>query len=298
MDAILGTDGDEHVAKSRRLHFEAYALTAADLKRTAEATESDQPQKVPAAELAAHYDVLQSRVKPLRLVDRLEPSHALVNLAAQMLEDQRVKYVEWARCTSRAQEINCVKEDHALKLLQSGRQGSVRLVEQATKITADTRSDLQLSKKLWIRRGRPSPMTVSRVMQNDRPRLVTRTCDTKTHGMHRSRTDSNTHRPPWGKLRLHWHTCPNCGQSKCCSRCHFAGRCRSRREASSSPLLPWVGLTQQVSYAFSSSYHLRPRHEVRVQWAWHPNFLLQLARTLMIMVPGMDFGRTVAIFRW
>ncbi|CAE7724008.1 unnamed protein product, partial [Symbiodinium microadriaticum] len=151
-DPILGTDGDEHVAKLRRLHFESYALTAAELKRTAEASESDQPRKVPAAEMAARYDVLQSRVKPLRLVDRLEPSHALVNLAAQMLEDQRVRYVEWARCTSRAQEINCVKEDQALKLLQSGKQGSVRLVEQATKITADTRSDLQLMQALR-RRG-------------------------------------------------------------------------------------------------------------------------------------------------
>ena len=151
-DPILGTGGDEHVAKLRRLHFESYALTAAELKRTAEASESDQPRKVPAAEMAARYDVLQSRVKPLRLVDRLEPSHALVNIAAQMLEDQRVRYVEWARCTSRAQEINCVKEDQALKLLQSGRQGSVRLVEQATKITADTRSDLQLMQALR-RRG-------------------------------------------------------------------------------------------------------------------------------------------------
>ena len=114
-DPILRTDGDEHVAKLRRLHFESYALTAAELKRTAEASESDQPRKVPAAEMAARYDVLQSRVKPLRLVDRLEPSHALVNLAAQMLEDQRVRYVEWARCTSRAQEINCVKEEYFLR---------------------------------------------------------------------------------------------------------------------------------------------------------------------------------------
>ncbi|CAE7928911.1 unnamed protein product, partial [Symbiodinium necroappetens] len=113
-----------------------------------EATESDQPRKVPAAELAARYDVLQSRVKPLRLVDRLEPSHALVNLAAQMIEDQRVKYIEWSRCTSRAQEINSVKEDHSLKMLQGGRQGSVRLVEPAARITAETRSDLQLMQAL------------------------------------------------------------------------------------------------------------------------------------------------------
>ncbi|CAE7255625.1 unnamed protein product [Symbiodinium sp. CCMP2592] len=149
---ILGDGGEEHQAKLRRLHFEAYALTAAELKRTAESTESDQPRKVPTAELAARYDVLQKRVKPLRLVDRLEPSHALVNLSAQMLEDQRVRYIEWSKCTSRAQEINLVKEDASLKLLQGGRSGSVKLVDPGAKITADTKSDLEVMQALR-RRG-------------------------------------------------------------------------------------------------------------------------------------------------
>ncbi|CAE7783991.1 pol [Symbiodinium sp. CCMP2592] len=149
---ILGDGGEEHQAKLRRLHFEAYALTAAELKRTAESTESDQPRKVPTAELAARYDVLQRRVKPLRLVDRLEPSHSLVNLSAQMLEDQRVRYIEWSKCTSRAQEINLVKEDASLKLLQGGRSGSVKLVDPGSKITADTKSDLEVMQALR-RRG-------------------------------------------------------------------------------------------------------------------------------------------------
>ncbi|CAE7799744.1 unnamed protein product [Symbiodinium sp. CCMP2592] len=149
---ILGDGGEEHQAKLRRLHFEAYALTAAELKRTAESTESDQPRKVPTAELAARYDVLQKRIKPLRLVDRLEPSHALVNLSAQMLEDQRVRYIEWSKCTSRAQEINLVKEDASLKLLQGGRSGSFKLVDPGAKITADTKSDLEVMQALR-RRG-------------------------------------------------------------------------------------------------------------------------------------------------
>ncbi|CAE7412230.1 SEP2 [Symbiodinium sp. CCMP2592] len=149
---ILGADGDEHHAKLRRLHFEAYALTAAELKRTAESTESDQPRKVPTAELAARYNVLQRRVSPLRLVDRLEPSHSLVNLAAQMLEDQRVRYIEWSKCTSRAQEINLVKEDSSLKVLQGGRTGAVKLVDPGSRLTAETKSDLEVMQALR-RRG-------------------------------------------------------------------------------------------------------------------------------------------------
>ena len=107
---------------------------------------------MPAAELAARYDVLQNRVKPLRLVDRLEPSHSLVNLAAQMLEDQRVRYIEWSKCTSRAQEINLVKEDSSLKMLQGGRSGTVKLVDPHARITAETKSDLEVMQALR-RRG-------------------------------------------------------------------------------------------------------------------------------------------------
>ena len=44
-----------------RLHFEGFAMTAAELKRMAESTESDQPRKLPVLELAARYEVLQQR---------------------------------------------------------------------------------------------------------------------------------------------------------------------------------------------------------------------------------------------
>ena len=73
---VLGSE-QEHVPKLRRLHFEAFAITAAELKRTAEVQESDQPRKLPVVELAARYEILQQRVKPLKLVDKLEPSAGL-----------------------------------------------------------------------------------------------------------------------------------------------------------------------------------------------------------------------------
>ena len=148
---VLGSE-QEHVPKLRRLHFEAFAITAAELKRTAEVQESDQPRKLPAVELAARYDVLQQRVKPLRLVDKLEPSQALVNHAAHMLEEQRIKYVEWFRCTSRAQEVNAVKEDSSLKLLQSSKEGAVLLRDPESGLRASTGSDLEVMQALR-RRG-------------------------------------------------------------------------------------------------------------------------------------------------
>ena len=64
--------------------------------------------------------------------------------------------------------------------------------------------------------------------------LVKRPCDTKTHGMRQSRTGSNTRGPPWDRRRLHLHTFPSCGQSRCYFHCHPAGPCQSRHEASRS----------------------------------------------------------------
>ncbi|CAE7337237.1 unnamed protein product, partial [Symbiodinium pilosum] len=124
---VLGSE-QEHVPKLRRLHFEAFAITAAELKRTAEVQESDQPRKLPVVELA------------------------LVNQAAHMLEEQRIKYVEWFQCTSRAQEVNAVKEDSSLKLLQSSKEGAVLLRDPESGLKASTGSDLEVMQALR-RRG-------------------------------------------------------------------------------------------------------------------------------------------------
>ena len=65
---VLGSE-QEHVPKLRRLHFESFAITAAELKRTAEVQESDQPRKLPVVELAARYDDTMSYSSESSLFD-------------------------------------------------------------------------------------------------------------------------------------------------------------------------------------------------------------------------------------
>ena len=62
--AILGREDHASAAALRRLHFESYTLTAAELKRQTEATESDVPRKLPPAEIASRIDALQAKVLP------------------------------------------------------------------------------------------------------------------------------------------------------------------------------------------------------------------------------------------
>ena len=104
--AVLGTADHASAAALRRLHFESSTLTAAELKRQTEATESDVPRKLPPAEIASRIDALQAKVLPLRIEDSLEPSHAVVNLVSQCVEDQRVRYIELCRVTTGNQEVN------------------------------------------------------------------------------------------------------------------------------------------------------------------------------------------------
>ena len=126
--AILGSADHASAAALRRLHFESYTLTAAEIKRQTEATESDVPRKLPPAEIASRIDTLQAKVLPLRIEDSLEPSHAVVNKVCQCVEDQRVRYIDLCRVTTRNQEVNSLKEVPSLRMLQPDRAGVLKAI--------------------------------------------------------------------------------------------------------------------------------------------------------------------------
>ncbi|CAE7513552.1 unnamed protein product, partial [Symbiodinium microadriaticum] len=116
------------------------------------ATEYDTPRKLPTQELAARLELLQKQIRPLIIKDRLEPSHALINAAAQMVEDSRVKYIPWVMCTTRGQEINAVKELSSMKVWQPDKHGMIREVERGPAMQATVGSELEVHQALR-RRG-------------------------------------------------------------------------------------------------------------------------------------------------
>ena len=98
--------------KLRRLFFESHTLTSAELRRKVDSTEQEAPRKLPAPE---RIEMLQARIEPLIVAKHLEPSHQLINSLMQCVEDGRVRYIEWSKCTSRTQQVNNVKEDPDLR---------------------------------------------------------------------------------------------------------------------------------------------------------------------------------------
>ena len=118
----------DHVAapKLRRRFFEAHTLTSADLRRKVDSTEQEAPRKLPAPEISQRLTLLQARINPILIANVLEPSHHLINAIVQCVEDGRIRYIEWAKCTSRTQEVNNVKEDGGMKIWKTDSSGNIK----------------------------------------------------------------------------------------------------------------------------------------------------------------------------
>ncbi|CAE7928433.1 unnamed protein product, partial [Symbiodinium necroappetens] len=148
---VLGDDRSD-AARLRRMFLEAYTHTAADLKRQTELTEQDAPRRLPPQELDSRLALLQEKILPLKIQGRLEPSHHLINTVCQMVDDQRIRYVPWSACTTRAQEINSVREVASMKVWQPDKSGVIKQVTQGPDIQASTCNELDVMQALR-RRG-------------------------------------------------------------------------------------------------------------------------------------------------
>ena len=122
------------------------------MRRKVDATETEAPRKLPAPEIAQRLELLQERRRPLIIANVLEPSHQLINALVQCVEDGRVRYVEWARCTSRTQEVNNVKEDGDLRVWKTDSSGAIKAVNKEPALSANLTTELDVHNALR-RRG-------------------------------------------------------------------------------------------------------------------------------------------------
>ena len=89
---ITGTTADSvppnRLPLVRRLFFESYSMTAADMRQRTERRDDDPPRRLAAAERASRYDAQVARLSPaLTLTGELEPSYALVDLVQDMFDN-------------------------------------------------------------------------------------------------------------------------------------------------------------------------------------------------------------------
>ena len=70
----------------------------------------------------------------------------------QCVEDGRIRYIEWSKCTSRTQEVNNVKEDGDLRMWKSDGSGNIKAVHREPAIAANLTTELDVHNALR-RRG-------------------------------------------------------------------------------------------------------------------------------------------------
>ena len=72
---------------------------------------------------------------------------------AQVVEDQRLRYIEWSRGTTRSQEVNNMKEEHVLKVWQPDDKGTIKEVPNEPEVSASLSTDLEVHQALrrrWV----------------------------------------------------------------------------------------------------------------------------------------------------
>ena len=150
--AVIGESGtepsDERFPIARRLFFEAYSLTSADMRSRVERRDEDCHRRLAAPERSARYDAQVLRLPGLRLTGELEPSHFLIDLVQSMAEENVLRYVRWEQCSKREQELMGVRLDPIWK---PDACGIVRETSQTEELRADTSTDLLLKYALQRR---------------------------------------------------------------------------------------------------------------------------------------------------
>eukprot|EP00435_Cladocopium_sp_Y103_P072170 s444_g39.t1 len=149
---VLGDRDHVDASKLRRLHFEAYTTVSAELKRRVESSEQDAPRKLPPQEISERLESLQKKITPLKIENALEPSHSLINHVAQFVEEGRLRYIDWSKCTTRTQEVNNLKEDQFLKVWKPDASGVIKAVDKGLDVRAAVSTDLEVHNALR-RRG-------------------------------------------------------------------------------------------------------------------------------------------------
>ena len=140
-----GTDMTiSEVSRVRRLHFEACTLIVAHTKQQVSLDSSvEGSRKLPAAEKQARLQQQQARLGGLNISGELQPSHALIDLAASMLESNTIIWIGPSKCSKREAEIQLAATKERSQIL-SVEQQTVKVTAAETTLKADSNTELEL----------------------------------------------------------------------------------------------------------------------------------------------------------
>lgn len=147
-----GTDMTiSEISRVRRLHFEACTLIVAHTKQQVLGDSgAEGVKKLPQAEKQARLVQQQGRLPGLSITGELQPSHALIDLAASMIDNNAVVWIAPSKCSKRESELQLLTKDKSQVL--SLEQQTLKVTASEVNLKVDNSTELQLQWSLQ-RRG-------------------------------------------------------------------------------------------------------------------------------------------------
>ena len=147
-----GTDMTiSEISRVRRLHFEACTLIVAHAKQQVLGDSgAEGVKKLPQAEKQARLVQQQGRLPGLSITGELQPSHALIDLAASMIDNNAVVWIAPSKCSKRESELQLLTKDKSQVL--SLEQQTLKVTASEVNLKVDNSTELQLQWSLQ-RRG-------------------------------------------------------------------------------------------------------------------------------------------------
>lgn len=110
----LMTLGDE--AALKRLLFEGHTLVLSQLRESVTNPEASHSRKLPQVERTAKMETLKARLIGVCIERQLDPSHSLLDAAAQQHESQQLVYLGPDKCSSREWEVQMGKTTKQIRI--------------------------------------------------------------------------------------------------------------------------------------------------------------------------------------
>ena len=136
-------------ANMRQLGYESITIAVAAIRQRVEPAEEGQLKKLPPQERDERMRRQALRITGFSIQGELEPGHAVVDFFTTILEECTIRYLPLSRCISREQEINSLKVDKKIVVLENQQ---LHVKQKHIEMSVDLSSELKVQ-NAFIRRG-------------------------------------------------------------------------------------------------------------------------------------------------
>jgi len=136
-------------ASLKQLAYEALTVAVAAIKQRVETPSDDAAKKLPPQEKDQRLRTLKQKITGFDVSGDYEPGHCAIDAFAGMLEESVLKFWPLSKCVSREQELQSVKADKQVIMLENQQ---LQVKARSTELTADLGNELRVH-MAFIRRG-------------------------------------------------------------------------------------------------------------------------------------------------